>query len=137
VLEPPGPGLPAVFGDPGELQQAFLNLLMNSLDAVRDREDGGTISVRVEVAEGLVRAHVEDDGCGMEPGQVERAFDLFYTTKEVGEGTGLGLSIVHHIIVENHGGQLDLVSRPGKGTEITVSLPIRAAGGPPGGPQAV
>jgi signal transduction histidine kinase len=122
AVELPEGGLP-VFGDPYELQQVVLNLLVNAADAVAAKgAGGGRVSVRGEVRGPEVRLRVEDDGVGMSEEQVARAFDLFYTTKEVGEGTGLGLSMVHSI-VENHGGRVELRSRKGEGTAAEVVLP--------------
>ncbi|MCK6480123.1 MAG: HAMP domain-containing histidine kinase [Planctomycetes bacterium] len=122
VMEVPESGLP-VFGDPYELQQVVLNLLVNAADAVAARgAGGGRVAVRGVLGEGEVRLSVEDDGVGMTEEQVSRAFDLFYTTKEVGEGTGLGLSMVHSIL-QSHGGRVEIRSRRGEGTTVTVLLP--------------
>ncbi len=122
VVETPESGLP-VFGDPYELQQVVLNLLVNAADAVAARGTGaGRVAVRGEVREGEVRLSVEDDGVGMTEDQVARAFDLFFTTKEVGEGTGLGLSMVHSIL-QSHGGRVEIRSRKGEGTVVTATLP--------------
>ncbi len=127
-----GPTKPTpVFGDPHELQQVFLNLLINAIDAF---EGGGSdtlepaIAIRCRSSETEVIVAVEDNGCGMSDEQRAQAFDLFYTTKAAGVGTGLGLSIVHHI-VQNHGGRIELRSHPGAGTTIEITLPI-AAGQP-------
>jgi signal transduction histidine kinase len=118
---PPG-GLP-VFGDPWELQQVVLNLLVNAVDAVVEtRRGSGAVSIEGTAGEGEVRLLVKDDGVGMTEEQLARAFDLFYTTKEVGAGTGLGLSMVHST-VESHGGRVTLRSRRGEGTTVEVVLP--------------
>ena len=123
VVEMPGSGLP-VFGDPYELQQVVLNLLVNAADAVQETgRPGGRITMKGTAGESEVRLLVTDDGVGMDEEQVARAFDLFYTTKEVGEGTGLGLSMVHSIL-ESHGGRVEIRSKKGEGTTVEVVLPV-------------
>lgn len=112
-----------VFGDPFELQQVFLNILINAMDALAGTGRRGEIAIRAQVVDHEIRIAVEDNGCGMSDEQVSQAFDLFYTTKEVGEGTGLGLSIAHNVI-QNHGGRIDLKSRAGAGTTVEISLPL-------------
>jgi signal transduction histidine kinase len=122
-VETPAEGLP-VFGDPWELQQVVLNLLVNAADAVAEtKRGGGKVRIRGSVSGGDVRFQVEDDGAGMTEEQVARAFDLFYTTKEVGEGTGLGLSMVHSTI-QSHGGRVEIRSKRGEGTTVEVVLPL-------------
>ena len=104
----------------GQLNQVFMNLLMNACDAVDGR---GIIKIRTRALEDIVRLEFEDDGPGI-PSQVkERIFDPFFTTKPVGKGTGLGLSLSHGI-VERHGGTLAVASEPDAGTRFTVDLPI-------------
>jgi signal transduction histidine kinase len=124
----PEPGVAVVFGDPHELQQVALNLLLNAADAVpgasgRDREVGeGRVEVEVTTEGEQAVLRVTDDGVGMTPEVQAQCFDLFFTTKEVGEGTGLGLAVVHNI-VSNHGGRIELESAPGRGTTFRVVLP--------------
>jgi signal transduction histidine kinase len=113
-----------VLAEPGEMQQVFLNLLLNACDALS--ESGGRVAVRSRREDGRIVVDVADDGPGMSPEQLAHCFDLFFTTKEPGKGTGLGLSVAHHI-VEQHGGVLSAASTPGAGATFTVSLPI--AGG--------
>jgi signal transduction histidine kinase len=107
---------------PQELQQVFLNLVLNAAQATRER---GTIriSTRLDGQQAVVR--VEDDGCGIAPEHLDRIFDPFFTTKPVGEGTGLGLGIAHGI-VRSHGGEIRVASRPGEGSRFDVHLPIDA-----------
>jgi two-component system NtrC family sensor kinase len=112
--------LPRVFGDPSELQQAFLNLLINALDALPAKE--GRIVARGRRKDATVEIEIEDNGCGMSEDQISRAFDLFYTTKEAGKGTGLGLAIVHNII-DGHNGRIEIRSRVGAGTTIWMQFP--------------
>jgi two-component system NtrC family sensor kinase len=116
-----------VFGDAGELQQVFLNLLLNAVDAV---EPGGWVRVGAEASGGQARVWVADNGCGMTEEERAQAFDAFYTTKPVGEGSGLGLFIAYSIVA-NHGGRLEVVSRKGEGSTFTVVLPQAAPGGAP------
>jgi signal transduction histidine kinase len=113
--------MPAVFGDPSELQQVMLNLIMNAVDAID--EEGGLITVSGSLTETVIKIRIEDTGCGMEEDQVAKAFDLFYTTKETGTGTGLGISIVHNII-QNHHGRMSIQSEKGKGTTVELEFPI-------------
>jgi signal transduction histidine kinase len=115
--------VPAVLGDPQELKQVFLNLVLNASQAV-----SGTQAIRIvtESAAGRVVACVEDDGCGIAPEVIAHIFDPFFTTKRVGEGTGLGLAIAYQI-VRKHGGELSVESRMGAGTAFRVELPAADA----------
>jgi signal transduction histidine kinase len=113
--------LPTVFGDPSELQQVMLNLLMNAVDAIG--EEGGEITVQGRHGPEGIEIRITDTGHGMDEEMVAKAFDLFFTTKEVGKGTGLGLSIVHNIIT-NHQGRMNIQSEPGKGTTVEIVFPI-------------
>jgi signal transduction histidine kinase len=111
-----------VRGAPQELQQVFLNLVLNGAQAIGD---AGTIRVATELVGNRVVVHVEDDGCGIAPEHLERIFDPFFTTKRVGEGSGLGLGIAHGI-VRSHGGEIAVASRAGGGSRFSVLLPIAA-----------
>ncbi len=114
--------LPEVRCYPGQLNQVFLNLLMNACDVL---EEGGTITIRTAVSETGVRLEFEDTGPGIPPDVQLRIFDPFFTTKEVGKGTGLGLSLSHGII-ERHGGRIQIHSAPGEGTTFQIDLPLVA-----------
>ena len=107
----------------GELNQVWTNLLVNAVDAM---EGVGTATLRLRTrADGdWVVVDVEDNGAGMPPEVAARAFDPFFTTKEVGKGTGLGLDIARRIVVDRHGGRLDIDSAPGR-TVMQVRLPVR------------
>jgi PAS domain S-box-containing protein len=119
--------LPAVVCNIGELNQVFLNLIVNAAHAIKDAGrdvDAGQIKIRlnVEGQDALIR--VSDNGCGVPPENLSKLYDPFFTTKEVGRGTGQGLAISHSIVVDKHGGEISVVSEVGVGTEFTVRLPI-------------
>jgi signal transduction histidine kinase len=115
--------LPRVRCHAGQLNQVFLNLLMNACDAIGDR---GRIAVRTRADDGQVRLEFEDDGPGI-PGEVrDRIFEPFFTTKPVGQGTGLGLSLTHGII-ERHGGRIWVEPGSRTGTRFVIELPIAGA----------
>jgi signal transduction histidine kinase len=116
------PNLPAVAGDPAQLLQVIVNLVLNALQAM---PDGGALRLRTSLAGDNVLLVVEDDGEGMSEDVVRQAFIPFFTTKDVGEGTGLGLSVVHGIVTA-HGGFIRIESRPGAGTTFEVALPVPA-----------
>jgi len=107
-----------------KLQQAFINLMTNSIDAMREAHREGTISVSARQRPG--DAHVEmvfrDGGAGIPPHVIDRVFDPFFSTKDVGHGTGLGLYLTHQI-VEQHGGTIRVESALGEGTTVTIRLP--------------
>lgn len=115
--------LPPVGCYAGELNQVFLNLLVNAMDALSDE---GDIWVRTRALDGRVEIDIEDNGAGIAPEVQSKIFEPFYTTKPVGQGTGLGLSISYSII-QKHGGAIRVNSAPGKGTRFTLALPIRSA----------
>lgn len=112
----------SVFGDSSELQQVFLNLLINALDALKGVPRPPRLDLALSTTADEAVVAIEDNGCGMDPEHAERAFDLFFTTKDPGEGTGLGLAIVHNIVTA-HGGRVDLRSRPGEGTRFETRFP--------------
>jgi two-component system NtrC family sensor kinase len=128
-------GLPKVMGDPNQLEQVFLNLISNARDAIDDAsaqkkeltiqsrfsEDGGAPAVVVSV---------KDTGIGIPPENLSKIFEPFFSTKPVGKGTGLGLSLCFGI-VEAHGGRIDIKSKVGEGTEISVILPAGESGKEP------
>jgi two-component system NtrC family sensor kinase len=116
------PGLPAIHGDRKSLQQVFLNLFINAIQAMLE---GGTLVIRAHPSEDghWLRVEVRDTGVGIDPEHLPRIFDPFYTTKQVGRGTGLGLSVTYGI-VEKHGGHIEVQSQKGKGSTFTVVLPV-------------
>jgi len=122
-------GLPPVFVDGGQLQQALLNLVLNAEQAMKAATVKRlTLAATDEPACGAVLLTVHDTGHGIDAGNIARVFDPFFTTRGVGEGTGLGLSIVYGI-VRDHGGQIWVTSEPGKGTTFTIRLPVRCEHG--------
>ncbi len=116
-----GENLPKILGDSHKLQQVFLNLFLNAIQAM---PGGGLIHVDTrEEPEGFIRIDVSDSGEGIPQDKIDKIFDPFFTTKAVGKGTGLGLSIVYSII-KKHGGHLEVKSKPGTGTTFSIFLPI-------------
>ncbi len=111
--------LPPVKCYPQQLNQVFMNLLVNAAHAI---EKQGEITVTSWEADGCVHVAVKDSGCGIPPEVQQRIFEPFFTTKDVGAGTGLGLSISYDI-VKKHGGEIRVESEPGTGTTFTVRLP--------------
>src|SRR6267142_1245016 len=112
--------VPSVTADPHQLEQVFLNIINNSVDAILEGGKGGKIKVRIQSIDGQVRIEFLDSGVGIK--DPNRIFDPFYTTKTVGKGTGLGLSICYGIIKE-HGGDVTAHNRPEGGASIEVRLP--------------
>ena len=113
--------LPDVECRPGELNQVFMNLLVNAAHAIG--KERGTIRVRTFVSEGHACVEVADNGSGIAAADLQRIFDPFFTTKPVGQGTGLGLSLSYGI-VHAHGGRIEVESEPGRGTTFRVCLPL-------------
>jgi PAS domain S-box-containing protein len=120
--------LPDVVCNVGELNQVFLNLIVNAAQAIQDAErdpSTGEIKISTAVAGEAVLIRISDNGCGIPPENLAKVYDPFFTTKEVGRGTGQGLAITHSILVDKHGGDISVSSQVGKGTEFTLRLPIR------------
>ncbi|HBP22257.1 MAG TPA: PAS domain-containing sensor histidine kinase [Planctomycetes bacterium] len=111
--------LPPIQADPSQLQQVFLNLLVNAVQAM---PGGGVLEISARHEGGAIHVGVQDSGKGIASEDLERVFLPFFTTKDVGEGTGLGLSVVHGIVAA-HGGSVAVTSEPGRGTRFEVSLP--------------
>jgi len=115
--------LPQVMGDPHQLMQVFLNLLLNAEQAIREARDKGTLRIRLGKTDKNVSVIFQDDGPGIAPDILPNIFDPFYTTKRPGRGTGLGLSICKAVLKE-HNGNIEASSAPGGGAVFTVTLPI-------------
>ena len=116
-------GLPQVLGSRNQLQQVFINIIINAEQAMLGARGKGRLTVATERVGDAVRASVIDDGPGISPENMKRLFTPFFTTKEVGKGTGLGLSICHGIVTE-HGGRIYAESEPGEGATFVVELPV-------------
>ena len=114
-----GTDVPSIEAMPGELNQVWTNLIDNAVDAM---EGNGTLTVTTRRDGDGVCVEVRDTGPGLSPEARERAFEAFYTTKGVGKGTGLGLDIAQRIVVERHGGTIEIESEPGD-TRFRVRLP--------------
>ncbi|MBD2440168.1 PAS domain S-box protein [Nostoc sp. FACHB-110] len=123
--------LPLVDCYPGQLNQVFMNILTNAIDALEEliiskgKTFAPTIWIRTEMLDNnFIAIRISDNGSGMSEDIRKRLFDPFFTTKPVGKGTGLGLSISYQIIVEKHGGSLHCISELEKGTEFIIKIPV-------------
>jgi two-component system, NtrC family, sensor kinase len=112
--------LPIVNGDPAQLNQVLVNVVVNAIHAM---PAGGTLTIKTMWQEGWVSILVEDTGKGIEEENMDKIFLPFFTTKEVDEGTGLGLSVVYGIVNE-HGGSIEVDSKKGRGTTFEIKFPI-------------
>jgi len=117
------PDLPETSVDYFQMQQVFLNIIINAEYFMAAAHNGGTLTITTQKQDSTVMISISDDGPGISKENLRRIFDPFYTSKEAGKGTGLGLSICHGIVTE-HGGQIYARSKQGKGATITVELPI-------------
>lgn len=115
------PSLKKILCYPGQINQVFMNLISNAIDAIKER---GQVVIATRVSSGRIEISVEDDGCGIPEEVSNKIFEPFFTTKGYGKGTGLGLSITFGII-ERHAGTIEFQSEPGKGSRFIVSLPAR------------
>lgn len=115
--------LPGLVCLPGHINQALLGLLRNAGQAIADAGRSGEIRVSSEVDDSGIRLRIQDDGVGMSPEQLARAFEPFYTTRPVGSGAGLGLTTARNIVLA-HSGRIDLESRPDAGTTVTLHFPV-------------
>lgn len=116
--------LPFVPCEESKIQQVFFNLIRNGAQAMAARQGEACFVLRARSWGDAVRIEIADNGPGMPEELRKRIFEPFFTTKKVGEGTGLGLSVSYFIVVENHGGQMEVESVPGQGTTFTVILPL-------------
>jgi len=120
--------IPMVKCLPGDINQVLLNILVNAAHAIGDvvgnSGDKGAITISTRASKDHVTVMVADTGTGMTEEVRNKIFDPFFTTKEVGKGTGQGLAIVHDIIVERHGGSIDIESEIGKGSTFIINLPL-------------
>ncbi|MCW6037219.1 GAF domain-containing protein [Spirulina subsalsa FACHB-351] len=132
--------LPQVECYAGQLNQVFMNILSNSIDALENSPEPHCITISTEVIPdsqhphsdrqtgltyGDVLIRITDNGVGMSPETVHHIFDPFFTTKPVGKGTGLGLAISYQIVVEKHHGKIECISKPNEGTQFVIQIPIQ------------
>lgn len=132
--------LPLIACYAGQLNQVFMNLISNAIDAIEESfthhdksprepllrtKDKGEIIIKTALKNSAVEIKISDNGRGMEQEVISRIFEPFYTTKPLGKGTGLGLSISHQIVVEKHNGQLTCDSSPQKGTQFVIRIPLQ------------
>jgi two-component system, NtrC family, sensor kinase len=122
IVQHLSPNLPQVFMDPSQIQQVFMNMILNAADAMKD---GGrlTLTTRHVPVEQAVEAEFTDTGHGIKEEDLDRIFSPFFTTKEVGHGTGLGLAISYGIVKE-HKGTITVESQEGEGATFTIRLPV-------------
>ncbi len=122
--------LPLVECYPGQLNQVFMNLLVNAIDAIEEcnakQNHCGRIIIRTSAIDSQwVKIAIADNGLGMPEEVRQKIFDPFFTTKPTGKGTGMGMSISYQIIVKKHGGKLDCFSKIGEGTELVIQIPVK------------
>jgi PAS domain S-box-containing protein len=115
--------LPITIADAGQLQQVFLNLIVNAEIEMQLARGSGKLSIKTQHINNVIRISFKDDGPGIAEENLERIFDPFFTTRQVGQGTGLGLSVCYGIVSE-HNGRIFAESKPGKGATFIVELPI-------------
>jgi signal transduction histidine kinase len=119
------PNLPKIMVDYFQMQQVFMNIIINAEYFMTEAHGRGTLTITTKKQNDTVKISIADDGPGIPQENLNRIFDPFFTTKEPGKGTGLGLSICRSIVTE-HGGQIYVSSQLGKGTTIFVDLPINS-----------
>lgn len=126
--------LPKVMCYPGQLNQVFINILANAIDALEAKSEGKTyqeleampnlITLQTVTLAHQVEIHIKDNGCGMQSETLAQIFEQGFTTKPVGKGTGLGMAIARQIVEETHGGTLTCTSHYGEGSQFTITLPL-------------
>ncbi len=119
--------MPFVPCEESKIQQVFFNLIRNGAQAMASKQADACFVLRVRRQGEHIRVEIEDNGPGMPEEMRKRIFEPFFTTKKVGEGTGLGLSVSYFIVVENHGGSMEVESVPGEGTTFILTLPLTPA----------
>jgi signal transduction histidine kinase len=128
--------LPLIECYPGQINQAFMNILANAIDALEEanvkrtyqelKENPNLINIRTAMIDSKwVKIAISDNGTGMSESVQKRIFDPFFTTKSVGKGTGMGLPISYQIVTEKHGGKLDCFSIPGEGSEFVIQILVQ------------
>ncbi len=115
------PSIPLLFVDGDQIQQVFMNIILNAADAMT--ENGGTLTIQTALQDGMATVAFTDTGCGIPKEHLPKLFDPFFTTKQTGKGTGLGLAISYGII-QSHNGDIEVESEVGKGSTFRVKLPV-------------
>lgn len=123
------PELPSILAFPGELNQVFLNLIVNAAQAIvkKGGDKKGSIAITTTKNTSFVEIQISDTGLGIRPENSDRIFEPFFTTKEVGQGTGQGLTVAYNIVTNRHQGSINFETKPGQGTTFLIRLPIDAA----------
>jgi len=116
--------LPNIMADRVQLQQVFMNLMLNGIDAMKGMTGGGELTIRSETCDAQLLISVSDTGVGFAPEQAEQIFNAFFTTKDTGTGMGLPIS---RSIIESHGGRLSATCAPGRGATFQFTLPATVA----------
>ncbi|MBC8391994.1 MAG: GHKL domain-containing protein, partial [Deltaproteobacteria bacterium] len=118
--------LPEIFCNSGQLNQVFLNILVNAAQAIasQQQDEMGTIRIITYQEDDYAVCEISDNGSGISQENVSKIFDPFFTTKPVGEGTGLGLNVSYDIIVNKHKGKLSVESEVGQGTTFIIKIPV-------------
>ncbi|MCP4114365.1 MAG: transporter substrate-binding domain-containing protein [Desulfobacteraceae bacterium] len=127
IIKEYDPDLPLVSCEGSKLQQVIFNILKNATEAMaehRQADKPPCLTLRLKNDTNKIRMEIEDNGPGMDKKISKRIFEPFFTTKETDKGTGLGLSLSYFIIVEDHGGEMNIESTPGKGTKFIITLPV-------------
>jgi len=127
IIKNYAPDMPPVRCESNQIQQVFLNLLKNAAEAMADKDYGGNAPcfvLRATAKEDMAEIEIEDNGPGLATGNHMKVFEPFFTTKPPGKGTGLGLSVSYFIIVDQHGGKIEVTSSPGQWTRFTIKLPL-------------
>jgi two-component system NtrC family sensor kinase len=119
-------GIPLLFVDADQIQQVFMNILLNAADAMAG--NGGTLTIKTDLKDEMAEVSFTDTGCGMTKEQLSKIFAPFFTTKEIGKGTGLGLAISYGII-QSHNGDIEVESAVDKGSTFRIKLPIEPQNG--------
>jgi len=125
------PELPLVSCFPGEINQTILNMIVNATHAIEDKQKStgnnkkGLIKITTQHQDNSALITVSDNGCGIPESHLQKIYDPFFTTKEVGKGSGQGLSIAYSVITDKHGGSLKVKSKPGAGSCFEITLPIK------------
>ena len=125
------PDFPQVSCSIGDMNQVFLNIIVNAAHAIKDvvKNSGekGKITIKTEIIDNYAVINITDTGTGIPDDIKNKIFEPFFTTKEVGKGTGQGLSLVHSIVVEKHKGEIEVKSELGKGTTFRIFLPLEVS----------